>query len=295
MIPLTVPQKNVVMSIFKDDIQTVKKYFNAISFDFDDSFEYAAFKDFIYSAAGMFKEIDMGIYNKELVGKFKTIQHLDGCYSDFLRRSKHVAKLYQNDFLHEQTVYMAEKKRYEGMLALLQTLITKEKSFYQLRLQIEATLADPASKLSKQQREDLEKKLKNVKKNHVDAVHQLGESKKEIEELSKLLNAFEEQHKEEFMEFFRNVKEKLEHQYSQSLSFFGYEFNEALFVNSEKSELIKKFKKEANISGEMSICKYVEYYLRNVNPDALADAKKRALLNKAKQYCRNQKERENLF
>lgn len=295
MIPLSVPQKNVVMSIFQDDVKTVKKYFGAISFDFDESFEYAAFKDFIFSAAGMFKEIDMGIYNKELLGKFKTIQLLDKQYSDFVRRSKHVLKLYETDFLHEQEVYMQENKKYEGLVAMLQTLISKEKGLFELRNKLEAQMADPEVKLNKAQREELDKKLKATRRSHVDAVHQLGESKKEIDALHEILTAFVEQHKAEFLEFFKNVQEKLDYQYTQSLGYYSYEFNEALFVQSEKSALIRKFKKDADIKGELSICKYVEYYLRNVNPDALADPKKGALLNKAKKYCKNHKERENLF
>ena len=295
MIPLSVEQKHVVLSIFQEDIKIVKKHFMAISFDFDERFKYEVFKDFIFAAAGMFKEIDMAIYNKNLVSKFITIQHLDKYYMEFRRKSRLPLKAFENDFLHAQEVYQKRRHEYEALQAHYQMLIAKEKSMNELKKTLEARFKEHGKRMNKEQHEALERKLKLVRKEHVDAVHMLGEHRNELNALQAKLTAFEEEHKSEFLDVYKGIKEKLEYQYSQALSFFGYEFNQALFVNSERSELIQKFKKEANIVGELNLCKYVEYYLRSVNSDVLADPKRKALLNHAKQYCKNQKERESLF
>ena len=87
MIIVSVPQKEVILEFFKDDISVVKKYFNAIGFGFDDSFNYDAFKEFIFAAAGMFKELDMSIYNKELVSKFQTIKIIDAAFTEYKKKS----------------------------------------------------------------------------------------------------------------------------------------------------------------------------------------------------------------
>jgi len=134
-----------------------------------------------------------------------------------------------------------------------------------------------------------------LRREHVDTVHYLGQRRNELDEVQSLLHNFEHEHKAIFMDFFKTVKEKLDYQYTQSLSYFGYEFNEKLFIDSEKSASVQKFKKEANIVGDINLCKYVEYYLKNVNPDALADKDKKEKLKSAKQFCKNKKERENLF
>lgn len=295
MIPLSISQKNIVLAIFDEDIKLVKRHFMAISFDFDERFKYDVFKEFIYAAAGMFKDIDIGIYNKQLIGKFKTIQKLDLGYQAFKKKSKYALNLYESDFLTAQDAYAVEVEKYNVLKALLQSLVSSEKNLFALRQSLEATFAEKGPSLEKSARDDMERKLKHVRKEHVDTLHKLGESRKELEELEAILTAFEEKHKAEFLSYFKTVKEKLEYQYTQSLSYFGFEFNKALFINSENSSAIKKFKKEANIHGDMDLCKYVEYYLRNINPDALADRRRKEQLREARSYCQGSSKDDLLF
>ncbi len=295
MIPLSISQKNIVLAIFDEDIKLVKKHFMAISFDFDERFKYEVFKEFIYAAAGMFKDIDMGIYNKQLIGKFKTIQRLDLGYQAFRKKSKYAMNLYESDFLTAQDAYNEELEKYDVLKALLQSLISSEKNLYNLRQSLEAAFTEKSASMDKDEYAAMEGKLKHVRREHVDTLHKLGESRNELDGLEEVLTAFEEKHKEEFLSYFKSVQEKLEHQYTQSLSYFGFEFNKLLFVNSENSVAIQKFKKEANIQGDMDLCKYVEYYLRNINPDALADPKRKESLREARAYCQGAAKEESLF
>jgi len=296
MINVTTPQKDVVLAFFQNDIKLVKKYFMMISFDFDESFQYSIFKDFIFSAAGMMKDLDHAIYNAELLSSFKTIQALDQAHTEFIAKSKHALQVYNKEFLHAQEEYVQHQKKYEDLQAELQLLISKEQT---LNAQLKAENARIAELKAQGKLKSLPKEkadsIKILRREHVDTVHYLGQRRNELDDEQSLLNSFEHEHKAIFMDFFKTVREKLEYQYTQSLSFFGYEFNERLFVDSEKSASVQKFKKEANISGDMNLCKYVEYYLKNINPDALADKEKKEKLKAAKQYCKNQRERENLF
>lgn len=296
MINITTPQKDVVLSFFQSDIQLVKKYFMMISFDFDESFKYGIFKEFIFSAAGMMKDIDNAIYNAELLGSFKIIQTLDQAYTEFKAKSKHALQVYNKEFLHAQIEYVIQQHKYDDLKAELQMLISKEQSLHG-RLKAENAKMQELKVVTKIKDIPKEKidALKLLRRDHVDTVHYLGQRRNELDEVQTILAKFEDEHKAIFLDFFKTVKEKLEYQYSQSLSFFGFEFNEKLFLDSEKSALVKKFKKDANIIGNIDLCKYVEYYLKNVNPDALADKDKSDNLKAAKQYCRNKKERENLF
>lgn len=296
MINVTTPQKDVVLSFFQNDIKLVKKYFMMISFDFDESFKYSVFKDFIFAAAGMMKDLDHAIYNAELLSSFKIIQSLDQAHTEFMAKSKHAMQVYNKEFLHAQAEYVVQQKKYDALKAELQMLISSEESLH-TRLQAE-------NEKMKKLRETLKVKdipkekidsLKMLRRDHVDTVHFLGQRRNELDAVQTMLNNFEHEHKAIFMDFFKTVKEKLEYQYTQSLSYFGYEFNERLFIDSEKSASVKKFKKEAHITGDLNLCKYVEYYLKNINADALADKQKSDNLNAAKKYCRNQKERENLY
>lgn len=286
MIPITVSQKQVILKFFDDDIKIVKKYFNAIGFDYDEKFRFDVFKEFIYSAAGMFKDLDITIYNKELIAKFKTIRYLNDRFTEFEQSSQYALNVYLKEFLTSQKSYMEEKHRFDILKAELQMLITKEESLGLKRAQMESTFSDPKNPIPLLQKELFESELKKIRREHVDTIHMIGTHRSELEERQKSLKIFEEIHKEEFFQSFNEIKEKLTYQYTEALNFFGFEFNQALFLNSERSEPIQKFKFEAGIQGRIDLCKYVEYYLRNVIPEALADTKHKEKLFVAKEYCR---------
>lgn len=296
MINVTTPQKDVVLAFFQHDIKLVKKYFMMISFDFDESFQYSVFKDFIFSAAGMMKDLDQAIYNAELLSSFKIIQELDQTYTEFRAKSKHALQVYNQEFLHAQEEYVTQQNKYDALQAELQMLIASEESLNKRLIAENEKMKKLREKVAvKDIPKDKIDNLKRLRRDHVDTVHILGQRRNELDLVQVLLSNFESEHKAVFLDFFKTVKEKLDYQYSQSLSFFGHEFNEQLFLDSEKSATVQKFKKDANIIGDMNLCKYVEYYLKNVNPDALADVDKKANLKAAKQYCKNLKERANLF
>lgn len=285
MLPISVSQKQVVMDFFDNDIKIVKKYFNAIGFDFDEEFRFDVFKEFIYSAAGMFKDLDTTIYNQELIAKFKTIRYLSERHSEFEQRSQFALKIYTKDFLNAQEAYMAEKSEFEALKAELQALISQEQSLSDKHKKMEAQLADKENPIPPDKLAVFEQEFKKVRRDQVDAIHMIGTSRRKLEEHQASLKAFEDLHKEEFLRFFNEVKEKLSHQYSESLNYFGYDFNEALFRNSERSASIQRFKQEAGIQGNLDLCKYVEYYLRNVIPEALSNAEHKERLLNAKRYC----------
>lgn len=285
MIPISISHKEVIKSFFEEDIKMMKKYYNGISFDFDDDFRFDIFKEFIYAAAGMFKDIDMAIYNKDLVTKFKTIRHLSQEFTDFEQRSHHGSIVFTRNFLFAQEAYKIEKEKFENLKSSFQMLISKEKMLTIQRAQMEAQFKDTVHPIPAQDREAFEQGLKQVRREQVDAIHTIGMNRQELDSLHSTLKAFEDEHRETFLIAFAEAKEKLTHQYMASLDYYGYEFNESLFRNSESSIEIQKFKADAGIVGKINLCKYLEYYLRNVVPDSLANVEHKERLLDAKRYC----------
>jgi len=285
MIPVSIPHKEVIKNFFEADIQMMKRYYNGIAFDFDDDFRFDIFKEFIYAAAGMFKNIDMAIYNKELVTKFKTIRHLSETFSDFEQRSNHPSLVFTRNFLAAQEIYKEELAAFESLKVSFQGLIIKEKALTAQRAEMEKKFNDTVHPIAAQDREAFENELKHVRRQQVDAIHTIGENRQELDMRHSTLKAFEEEHRSEFIKSFNEAKEKLAHQYTASLDYYGYEFNESLFRNSENSVEIQKFKADAGIEGKVNLCKYLEYYLRNVVPDSLSNVEHKERLLDAKRYC----------
>ncbi|MDD5717845.1 MAG: hypothetical protein PHW64_08615 [Sulfuricurvum sp.] len=279
------------MKFFENDIKIVKKFFNSIGFDFDEDFRFDVFKEFIYAAAGMFKDLDTTIYNQELITKFKTIRYLNDRFTEFEQRSQYALNIYLKDFLNAQDAYMGEKHKFEILKAELQMFISREQTLAERRKVMEAQFIDKEKPIPADKRDAFEQDLKKVRRDHVDTIHMIGTHRRDLEELQEGLKVFEEQHKEEFFRYFNEIKEKLTHQYTESLNYFGFDFNEALFKNSERSGPIQRFKKESGIEGNLDLCKYVEYYLRNVIPEALADKRHTERLLNAKRFCERKNKR----
>ena len=150
---------------------------------------------------------------------------------------------------------------------------------------MEKKFNDTVHPIPLQDRDAFEHELKHVRRQQVDAIHTIGENRKELDMRHSTLHAFEEEHRPEFIKSFNDAKEKLTHQYMASLDYYGYEFDEALFRNSESSVEIQKFKADAGIEGKVNLCKYLEYYLRNVVPDSLSNVEHKERLLDAKRYC----------
>lgn len=269
------------MDFFANDIKIVSKYFNAIGFDFNEEFRFDVFKEFIYAAAGMFKDLDNTIYNQELVTKFNTIRYLSERYNEFEQRSAYAMRVYTREFLGAQEGYIAERKIFENLKAELQMLIANEQTLTAKR----ETMEKQANTVPPDKWENFEFELKRVRREQVDTIHTIGTHRRDLEEHAANLKAFEDLHKEEFLKYFNEIKEKIAYQLTEALNYFGFDFNEALFRNSERSGPIQRFKREAGIKGDINLCKYVEYYLRNVVREALADIGHKERLLIAKRYC----------
>jgi hypothetical protein len=295
MIPISVGQRDVVLKFFKVDVEVVKKHFAAVAFDFEDDFEYMIFKEFLFSAAGMFKELDVGIYNKALAGKFQTINLLDKHYREFKHKSEYAQSVYERTFLTSQIEYSDKQKSCDAIKQEMKLLGTRETTLKAKLDKVTRALEKKKKSLSKEQLLAYQEKIKPLRREHVDTVHLLGSLKNELVDIQKELNLFEKEHKQAFLDFFVATRDKIEHQYISSLNYFGFVFNENLFVNSEKSAEIQKFKQQANIRGSIDICRYLEYYLKNVNPDSLHDPSRQKQLLKAKSYCKRLREKELLW
>jgi len=134
-------------------------------------------------------------------------------------------------------------------------------------------------------------KIKSVRSEHVDAIHFLGEKRKELDNLQELLSDFEEAHKKLFIDYFTKLKLLIDGRYHDALNYFGFKFNVKLFRDACKSTEVQKFKLRAHIHGDFSLCKYVEYYIKNISAEEISDQKKKEFLHAAKLYCKNKKER----
>jgi len=297
MIDVTIPQKEVILTYFKGELDLVAQYEKLMTSKTDKDFKYFIFKEFIFSAAGMVRDIDIDLYTLKLSAPFKVINSLDNSYTEFKVKNKQVITVYITEFLKWQDDYVAQKKKFADLKSEIQMLLVSQKRL-DIELKSSAKHLQVLLKEEAKGSEILEKKqeeLKHLRSEHVDTIHFLGEKRKELESLQELLSDFEETHKKLFVEYFNTTKQHIDDRYVRTLNYFGHKFNTKLFNDAAKSPEVQKFKLRAHIYGDFSLCKYVEYYLKNVSSESISDQKKKEHLNAAKLYCKNQRERENLY
>ena len=295
MINVTTPQKEIILKYFKDELALVAQYEKLMVSKTNKDFRYFVFKDFIFSAAGMVNDIDHDLYKLKLLAPFKVIKSLDKSYTDFKVRNKQVMTVYTTEFLQWQDDYVAQKKRYEDLKAEIQMLIVSEKTLAGKLKVLDKHVEVLTKKKELDKLKQVQEKIKKLRSDHVDAIHFLGEKRKELESLQELLSDFEEEHKKLFIDYFAIVKTSIDQRYNKALDYFGFKFNTKLFRDASQSPEVQKFKLRAHIHGDFSLCKYVEYYVKNISAEEISDQKKKEHLNAAKLYCKNQRERENLF
>lgn len=292
MIPVTTPQKEIILNYFKDELALVAQYEKLMVTKTDKDFRYFVFKDFIFSAAGMVSDIDNDLYKEKLLAPFKVIKSLDKSYTEFKIRNKQVMTVYTTEFLQWQDDYVAQKKRYEDLKSEIQMLLVSEKTLSGKLKVLDKHLEKLTNEKTEEEKLDLVKeKIKRIRSEHVDAIHFLGEKRKELDNLQELLSDFEEEHKKLFVDYFNKLKFTIDSRYNKALDYFGFKFNSKLFRDASKSPEVQKFKLRAHIHGDFSLCKYVEYYLKNISSDEIADQKRKEYLNAAKLYCKNKRER----
>jgi len=295
-IKVTLTQQDIIHKYFNSDILLLNKYCRNITDEIDQNFKYLIFKDYIFSAADMMRDLDLPFYNKVLLNSHKTIKSLDDTYLEFRAKSKHVLTIYINEFLHWQEDYVTQKKRCEDLTEEIQMLVSKEKQFAAKLKKIDAkTIALKAKGQENIYTAEQEEKIKSFRKDYVDTIHLLGQNQKELVMLQGLLANFEEEHKALFQSYFQIFKEKLNTQYIKSLNYFSFKFNTKLFLEVKKSQAVQKFKTTSNIRGDLSLCTYAEYHMKNIDTDTMCDLVKRENMKAVKLYCKNKRERESLY
>jgi len=295
-INVTKSQKEIIVSFFKDDIDLIEQYSKKTTSPINKDFRYYIFHDYIFAASDMIRSLDLDFYNEKLFNQFKLIKNLDNSYQNFKAKSKHVLTIYVTEFLCWQEDYVLQKKIYEDMQKELKMLIASEikytNQFKKIQIRINELKAKKELDQMPQEEQD---KIKLLRKEHVDVIHLIGERRKQLDRLQELLENFEEAHKALFKEYFKSIKDQLDSQYNSILDYFGYKFNKKVFTEANISNEIQKFKLKAGIRGDICLCKYFEYHIKNISTDELSDPNKKECLTRAKQYCKNQREREDNF
>ncbi|MEA1917888.1 MAG: hypothetical protein U9N42_10250 [Campylobacterota bacterium] len=267
MTKLTSQYKQSIVTYFKDDILVSDSYsFERIA-SADEDFHYIIFKDLISSATGLFRNIDERIITQELEDSFVKLNSIYDKYFNFKMRSKNSLTLYENSFLKKQESFMDK----------VELLEAEEFELIELNKQEDA--------LYKKIQNPNEENIKYLRTRHADVLDKRDILDKSIKELVKYVNNFYDYHKGAFFDIFEEIKSSIESKFFQILDTYAYEYNKEMFSRAKSSKLIENFLLRSGVRGELNICKFLEYYSKNIVTKIVVDDALKMRINGAKEYC----------
>lgn len=94
-------------------------------------------------------------------------------------------------------------------------LIAKAQTITVKRETMEGQAKDALNPIPPDEIDNFTQKLKHIRREQVDMIHFIGTHRQELETHQANLKAFEDLHREEFLRYFNEIKEKLTHQYAE--------------------------------------------------------------------------------
>lgn len=245
---------NYFSNVVKECIDN-KKYLK-----YRNTLDYIKTKRFLMSAYNNLIEIDCNFENFELANLKRDI---DKIYTNFKKASLHTKSAYNIIFLShhpEQKKLQLKLETNRDKISLLNSEVEK----------LEATIKEKSSKLSNltpgsNAYNQLNKNIKNLKRELVDTIHEIGtlieENKKYFESIQKFYDQYYHDFQNNLNIFVKEYDQKLK----KILDVLAYRFDKSIWKKAKNSELIKEHFSKAGINDEFSTETYLKYYLKSID------------------------------
>ncbi|SFP55588.1 hypothetical protein [Hydrogenimonas thermophila] len=248
---------NYFSNVVKECIDK-KKYLR-----YRNTLDYIKTKRFLMSAYNNLVEIDCNFENFELANLKRDIDEIYKIYTNFKKASLYTKSAYNIIFLSrhpEQKKLQLKLETNRDKISLLNSEVEK----------LETTIKEKSAKLSTLPIESdlykqLNKNIKNLKRELVDTIHEIGTL---IEENKKYFESIQEFYDKYYLDFQNNLNlfvKEYDQKLKKILDVLAYRFDKSIWKKAKNSELIKEHFSKADINDEFSTETYLKYYLKSID------------------------------
>ena len=216
--------------------------------------DYLMMKRFIFTAYNNLSEMDVRIGEGLVAKMFKDINNLTEYYNHFLQKIKVPKLIYHRDFLESVKEYKELEKEKE----LTKIKVSRFK-------QIVTITQNELDEIAFKNLDIPTKKLKELKKKNVDALHNLSKAKEQLEIVTKKISELETQMQNIFFKIFQIYVDDLKDAFTYIINTKFYYFEHIMWHYAQKANGVRNFFEKAGIKGGYSTKTYLEYYLKNID------------------------------
>ncbi|MCI6312693.1 MAG: hypothetical protein MR591_02755 [Helicobacter sp.] len=229
---------------------------------------------FILTAYNDLCEMDGTLANPALKKLRQEILALYKEFENYVKKTEYSLEYsFEKIFLNRQSAYLKAQNLIEATKSSLNNAQAQVRPLSKELEESEFALKNSSNKHSKDFQE-LEKDVKAMRKRYVDLVNFIAVQKDLLVKTTDRLKNFRQQHLQEFSEVFTPMKQDIKEHFIMLLDTKAYDLDSVLWQRAKRSEVIKRFFRDAGIEGGYSSKTFLHYFLRGLDKSKLSPRSK---------------------
>lgn len=221
---------------------------------------------FILTAYNDLCEMDGTLANPALKALRQEILNLYKEYENYIKKTSYALEYsFEKIFLNRQSAYLKAQDLIEMTQSSLNNAQAQVRPLSKNLEESEFALKSP-----KGSKAELEKEVKAMRKRYVDLLQYIAVQKELLVKTTERLKRFRDTHLEEFSEVFKPMKEDIRTHFIALLDTKAFDLDSFLWSRAKKSEIIKRFFRDAGIEGGYSSKTFLHYFLRGLDKSKLS-------------------------
>lgn len=259
----------------------VDQYFKQIEDDIDKRtgyrnakyrLDFLRMRRFLYTMYNNLTELDMHFITPRIKMMRDDLLQMSQVYDDYKSKATYPDIAFEKVFLSRQSEYVMVREAAEIAFSKLGGLRETEGHLSEIIEEKEEVL-ERTLRVSTQF-DRLDEEHKELKGDYVDTVHMMASLDEAYHHDLELMMAFEQAHKEEFFERFKEASKTYRDQIVGILDAQAYLFDEQLWMQAQRSKVIQNFFAESHIQGEYCSKTFLKYYLNSLDKDKVSKEQK---------------------
>jgi hypothetical protein len=259
----------------------VDQYFKQIEDDIDKRtgyrdakyrLDFLRMRRFLYTMYNNLTELDMHFITPRIKMMRDDLLEMSQVYDDYKSKATYPDIAFEKVFLSRQSEYVMVREDAEIAYGKLGGLREAEGRLSEVIEEKEETL-ERTLRISTQF-ERLDEEHKELKSDYVDTVHMMATLDEEYHRDLELMMAFEQAHKEEFFQRFKEASKTYRDQIIGILDAQAFLFDEQLWMQAQRSKVIQSFFEQSHIQGEYCSKTFLKYYLNSLDQDKASEEQK---------------------
>ncbi len=265
-IRLSVPVNICIEHYFKqidEDINERTGYKNA-----QHRLDYLKMRRFLFTMYNNLTELDMHFITPRIKIMRDDLLEMSSVYDDFRSKATYPEIAFEKVFLSRQEEYQrvkaaaelahSEYLRLQGSEERLSEILGEKEEVLERTLHVSPVY------------ERLNEEHKELKSDYVDTVHMMATLDEAYRHDTEVMMVFEQEHKEHFFELFSEASYQYREQIIKILDAQAFLFDEQLWMQAQKSKVIRNFFETSHIKGEYCSKTFLRYYLNSLDPEKIS-------------------------